>query len=123
MVYYCYHFSLVFHFSLQVECFRFVTFGHLALCWAFYQFLNMYLLTCLTYFYLFLEIYCVLSHHLSIIIMVQVFVKDWYGKTHINNTPLYMFCVNKSLKTVMSTVASLSKERNWAKASHPLGQW
>ena len=32
-----------------------------------------------------------------------------------------MFCVNKFLKTVMSTVSSLNKERNWAKASHPLG--
>ena len=39
----------------------------------------------------------------------------------IKNTQLYMFCVNESLKTVMSTVSGLGGERSsFFGASHPL---
>ena len=40
----------------------------------------------------------------------------------IKNTQLYMFCVNKSLKTVVSTVSGLGGERSWVWASHPFGE-
>ena len=33
-----------------------------------------------------------------------------------------MFCVNESLKTVMSTVSGLGGKRSWAGASHPFGE-
>ena len=48
-------------------------------------------------------------------------LKDTKWCMDIKNTSLYMFWINKSLKAVMSTVPSLSKEHNWAKASHLLG--
>ena len=33
-----------------------------------------------------------------------------------------MFCVNESLKTIMSAVSGLGGERSWAGASHPFGE-